>query len=124
MTEQEKISQGLQHYHDAVGPEDLQQFLLEVDRFVTRQAARIAELEAKANDQAEYIAESEMALNFETDRIAELEAGLEDAKKIQIDAWDAAWNAALEHAAGVAQTWKECGHDYDVEEEIRALMKS
>jgi len=45
-------------------------------------------------------------------RIAELEAER-----------DTAWNAALEAAAGVARTWREFGHDYDLEEELRALKK-
>lgn len=31
------------------------------------------------------------------------------------------WNAAREQAAGVANAWKHAGHDFDVEEEIRAM---
>lgn len=30
---------------------------------------------------------------------------------------------ALQEAAKIAQTWKDCGHDFDVEDEILALIK-
>ena len=31
--------------------------------------------------------------------------------------------AALREAAKIAQSWKDCGHDFDVEDEILALIK-
>lgn len=33
-----------------------------------------------------------------------------------------AYNDAVREAAGVARTWKDCGHDFDVEQEILALI--
>jgi hypothetical protein len=83
-------------------------------------ADRIEQLERERDEALNQLDSERYTVTIRENRIATLYSRIK-ALELALIRSRAETAAAFERAADVAKSWKDCGHDFDVEDEIRAL---